>query len=292
MNAGAVYAGSAATQITADVPLQCAPLLAEQMGIAFFQVAEEQLLRHIGEAPMVHQVLHRLVALTVEGVKDTVLHPVELQRRHIKQLAQTLVERRRSLDPTPLQVQLGVAVHGEHITAQQLQQTRGRQVIAHVRQTDARGNPAMPGTTGQQRGLGHTVAFAGNQGMTAPQGLRIRAEGIEVVTHGLTHRVIKVHRLLPRIAAGTAMRFGELHHRRVVTIDEAAGTQVLVHGQNLQAKPGVYRDVRPGDNDVSAKDQGRPEHHPPFFNAPAGRQSQPLHPHRHDHPLCRRPTKL
>ncbi|MMZ69365.1 hypothetical protein D1872_321920 [compost metagenome] len=97
----------------------------------------------------------------------------------------------------------------------------------------------MPGTTGKQRGFGHAITLPRRQRIAATQGLRIATEGVGVVAHRLTYRVIKIDRPLERIAAGTPMLFGELHHCRVVTIDEAAGTQILAHDDNLLGEPRV-----------------------------------------------------
>lgn len=207
------------------------------MRVEFFQVLEEERFGHIGELAMVDQVLHRLQPLAIERMEDAVIDPVEFQRRYIEQLTELLVERWRGLDPAPLQIQLGVTVHGEHVTLEQLDQARGRQVIAHIRETDPRRYSTVPRATGQQCGFGHAVALAGGQCITAAQGRGITAEGVGVVAHRFTHGVIQVHRLLDRLTTIAAMLFSELHHRRVVTIDEAAGAQVLVHENNLLEKP-------------------------------------------------------
>ncbi len=73
--------------------------------------------------------------------------------------------------------------------------------------------------------------------MAATQGLRVEAERVGVVAHRFTYGVIETERLLERVTAGTAVLFGELHHRRVVTIDEAAGTQILAHYDVLLGSP-------------------------------------------------------
>ncbi|MNN63602.1 hypothetical protein D3C81_1789900 [compost metagenome] len=172
-------------------------------------------------------------------------------------------------------------------------------MIAHVRQTDPRGYAAMPRCTGQQCGFRHAITFPGRQRMTAAQGLRITAEGIGVVAHCLSHRVIEMDRLLERVATGTAVFFGELHHTGVVTIDEAAGAQVLVHAGNLLEKSRVYREVQHRDNDVSAK-------HGRFAARSMNDFSRSVAPKaytiiqgfprfqspRSDHPVLRMPSKL
>ncbi len=214
-------------------------LLTEQVRIAFFQVFEKERLRYVGELAVIDEVLHQLRAIAVEGMKNTVVDPVEFQRRHIEQVAEFPVERWRRLDPAILQIKLGVAVHGEHVALEQLKQPWRRQMIAHIRQADPRGNPAMPRRTGQQRGLGDAVTLPGRQCMTAAQGLRIATECVRVVAHRFAHGVIETDCLLNRIATGATVFFGELHHGRMVTIDEAAGTQILVHENNLLGKPRV-----------------------------------------------------
>ncbi|MOA05435.1 hypothetical protein D3C78_1250330 [compost metagenome] len=119
------------------------------MRIALLKVLEKEILGHIDKLAMVDQVLHRLPPLAIEGVKHAVVAPIELQRWHIEQFAEPGIERWRSLDPAPLQIQLGITVHGEHIAPEQLDQARRRQVIAYVRQADACGDAAMPGTACQ-----------------------------------------------------------------------------------------------------------------------------------------------
>ncbi|MCY1369063.1 hypothetical protein D9M69_560810 [compost metagenome] len=109
-------------------------------------------------------------------------------------------------------------------------------MIAHIRQADPRGNPAMPRCTCQQRGLGHAITLPGRQRITAAQGLRVATERVRVVAHRFAHGVIETDRLLQRIATGATVLFGELHHGRMVTIDEAAGTQILAHENNLLGK--------------------------------------------------------
>ncbi|MNP49904.1 hypothetical protein D3C76_1441230 [compost metagenome] len=64
---------------------------------------------------MIDHVLHQLLAVAIVGMENAVVDPVELQWRHIEQLAEFLVERRRGLDPAIIQIELGVAVHGEHV---------------------------------------------------------------------------------------------------------------------------------------------------------------------------------
>ncbi len=140
---------------------------------------------------MIHHVFHRALPLAVERMENTVIDPVELQRRHIEQLTQLLVERRRRLDPAAVQIKLGVAVHGEHITFEQRNQARRRQMIAHVRQADARRNAAVPRTGGEQGGLGHAIAFASRQGEAGVQGAWVAAEGVGVVAHRLPYGVIQ-----------------------------------------------------------------------------------------------------
>lgn len=115
---------------------------------------------------------------------------VERQWRHLEYPAQRLVERRRGLDPAPVQVQFGVTVHGEHLAAQQFQQARRGQVIAHIGQTDTRGNAAMPGASSEQVGLGYAVGLTARQRMAGLQCLRIETEGIGVVTNLVTYREI------------------------------------------------------------------------------------------------------
>lgn len=114
------------------------------MRVTFLDVGEEEFLGHLGKLPMVHHVLHGALALAVEGVENTVVNTVELQGWHIEQFAQLLVECGRGLDPTAIQIQLGVAVHGKYVTSEQLDQTRRREVVAHVGQADACRNPAVP----------------------------------------------------------------------------------------------------------------------------------------------------
>lgn len=214
-------------------------LLTEQVRIAFFQVFEKERFRYVGELAVIDEVLHQLRAIAVDGMKNAVADPVELQRRHIEQVTEFAVERWRRLDPAILQVKFGVAVHGEHVALEQFKQSWRRQMIAHICQADPRGNPAMPRGTCQQRSLGHAVTLPGRQRMTAAQGLGIATECVRVVAHRFAHGVIETDRLLQRIATDAAVLFGELHHGRMVTIDEAAGTQVLVHENNLQGKPRV-----------------------------------------------------
>src|SRR3990167_8339353 len=111
MNAQAAYAGSGAAQITLHVTQQRRQCVAEQMWVALFQVLEKERLRHVGELAVVDQVLHQLLAVAVEGMENTVVDAVELQRRDIEQFAELLVEGRRRLDPAPVQKQLRIAVH-------------------------------------------------------------------------------------------------------------------------------------------------------------------------------------
>ncbi len=188
---------------------------------------------------MVHHVLHGALALAVEGVENTVVDAVEIQRRHVEQFAQLLVEGGRGFHPAAIQIQLGVAVHGKYVTSEQFDQTWRRQVVAHVGQADTRWNAAVPCAPCQQRRLGHAITLAGGQGEAAGEGLRVAAEGIGVVAHRLAHGVVKTDCLVTGCGTRTAMFFGELHHRRVVTIDEAAGIQVRIHEVNLRGKPGV-----------------------------------------------------
>lgn len=114
------------------------------MRVTFLDVGEEEFLGHLGKLPMVNHVLHGALALAVEGVENTVVNAVELQGWHIEQFTQLLVECGRGLDPTAIQIQFGVAMHGKYVTSEQLDQTGRREVVTHVGQADARRNPAVP----------------------------------------------------------------------------------------------------------------------------------------------------
>ena len=99
------------------------------MRVTLPEVTEEKRLGHVRKLPVIHHVLHRPLALAVERVKHTVVDSVEIQRCYIEHLAQLTVERRRGLDPAPLQIQFGVAMHGKHFTAQQFQRLGGVDVL-------------------------------------------------------------------------------------------------------------------------------------------------------------------
>lgn len=207
------------------------------MRVTFLDVGEEEFLGHLGKLPMVHHVLHGALALAVEGVENTVVNAVELQGWHIEQFTQLLVECGRGLDPTAIQIQFGVAMHGKYVTSEQLDQTGRREVVTHVGQADARRDPAVPCARRQQCCLGHAITLAGRQCKAAAEGLRVATEGIGVIAHRLAHSVVKTDCLVTKCGTRTAMFFGELHHRRVVTIDEAAGIQVRIHEVDLRGKP-------------------------------------------------------
>ena len=156
-------------------------------------------------------------------MEDAVGDAVELQRSDVEGAAQGTVERRGGLHPTALEVQLGIAVHGEHLAAQRFQQARRGQVVAHVGQADPRRNPAMPGAGGEQDGLGHAIGLALLQRVAGLQGLRIAAEHVGVVVHPVAYRVVQRDRLVTRFRRIPPGFFRELHHHGVVTIHEAAG---------------------------------------------------------------------
>ena len=98
MNAQAAYAGSGATQIALHITQQRRQLIAEKVRIAFFQVLEKERFGHVGKLTVIDQVLHQLLTIAIEGMKNAVVDPVEFQRRDIEQFTQSLIERRRGFD--------------------------------------------------------------------------------------------------------------------------------------------------------------------------------------------------
>ncbi|MCY1297879.1 hypothetical protein D9M70_473330 [compost metagenome] len=103
-------------------------------------------------------------------------------------------------------------------------------MVAHIGQADARGDAAMPRAGRQQDGLGHAIGLARGQGVAGLQGFRIAAEHVGVVADLVTHRTVQADSLVGGIGARAAVPFGELDHQGVVTINEAAGFQVALHG--------------------------------------------------------------
>src|SRR3990167_1863201 len=89
--------------------------------------------------------------------------------------------------------------------------------------------------------------------MAAFQRLRITTECIRVVANTIAHRVIQPDRLLNRIATAAARLFSELHQRRVVTIDAAAGLQVFTHCWFSVIEHPVYRRRASACHDTPAK---------------------------------------
>ena len=110
----------------------------------------------------------------------------------------------------------------------------------------------MAGAGSQQSGFGHAVTFARLQCVTGLQGVGVAAEHIGVVANFIAHRVVQIDRLLTRVTTGPAKLFCELHQRRVVTIDEAAGLEVFTHQgfsmtetQSNDAAPANVTTIRP-----------------------------------------------
>src|SRR5690606_15705088 len=101
--------------------------------------------------------------------------------------------------------------------------------------------------------LGHAVALANGQRVTGTQALRVEAEAVGVVAQTITYREIEGHRLLARVPRAAPVALGELHYGRVVTIDEATGSQVLIHclapGLTVRVYPEVAGDRQ--DDSVS-----------------------------------------
>src|SRR3990167_7191217 len=151
---------STGQSLSGEVATDRQRVIGKQMWVASGQMTEEQRLRHIGKLAVITQLFHITLALLVERVKYAVTQTIELQRRHLEYPAQRQVKRRRGLDPAALKVQLGVAVHGEHFTAQHFQQSWSGQMIAYIGQADACRDAAMAGAGSQQSGFGHAVAFA------------------------------------------------------------------------------------------------------------------------------------
>jgi hypothetical protein len=99
----------------------------------------------------------------LNGWNTLSVRPSNSNGGNLEQPAQLDIEGRRGLDPAPVEEKLGVPVHGEHFAAQQFQQLRRGQVVAHISQSDACRDAAVARAGSQQQRLGHTVGLAGLQ---------------------------------------------------------------------------------------------------------------------------------
>src|SRR5437660_1360266 len=108
----------------------------EELGIGLAEDALDVLRGHVGVLAAPVHVLHVPPVVLVERMEDRVRPAVELERLHVKALAQAQVERRRRLDPFGFEMELAVAVVDEKIGAHLRRELGRRQVVLHVGETD------------------------------------------------------------------------------------------------------------------------------------------------------------
>src|SRR3954471_5259681 len=123
----------------------------------------------------------------------------------------------------------------EQIGPHFLGELRCREVILHVRESDARRDAGRPGACSEQRGFGHAPRLAALQAHRGAEAL-VQSEVLErVVAHAIAHRVVEGHGAL-QIARALAMLGRKSRDRGVRAVDEARGLQVFLHLSSFMSR--------------------------------------------------------
>jgi predicted N-acetyltransferase YhbS len=114
--------------------------------------------REVVEGAVVAHVLHVAPAGRIERMQQSIGLAVELEREDAEPLTQAPVEGRRGLQPAVVERQLDIAMPEEEVGAESLEQLGSRQMVAHVGEPQASGDPPTAGDRCQEHRLGDAEA--------------------------------------------------------------------------------------------------------------------------------------
>ena len=101
--------------VTSSRKLAAVGLAATKLGIELFEIRNDRCERHVGKGAAVLEIFHVAPSGLIEGMEQTVIDAVEVERRDLGALAQRLVEGRRAFDPFPVDIELRVGMPVECI---------------------------------------------------------------------------------------------------------------------------------------------------------------------------------
>src|SRR3990172_8553717 len=209
---------------------------------------------NIGVAAAPAQVLHVPAPVRVERMEDRVLAPIELERPHAEALAQGEVERRRRLDPLPVEEQLRVSVVNEQVAAHGFGEPRRGEMVLHVGEAHARRDLRGARAGCEQRGLADAEPLPGSENRGRSEHGIIREIEKRVVADAVAHRIVKGDRAAAIVGAGRVPA-REPAHRRVRAVDEAARCEIFRHLSSFISRRAPARSALDGSARASSTEK-------------------------------------
>ena len=175
---------------------------------------------------MLAHIFHMLAAAAIIRVQQRVAAPVEIERPDAELFAERAIEGRRRLYPAPVEPQLGEAVINEEVGADQIEEPRSREMVAHIGEGDARGDAARPRRRREQRRLADAIAAPLRQHGARAIGFGRVIGDIGVVTNFVAHGVVELDGGIDGVARAARHPLGEGDDVGMVAVDELAGLEV------------------------------------------------------------------
>src|SRR5262249_3973637 len=142
------------------------------------------------------------------------------------------------LDPLPGDEQLGVRMPDEHVGPDPLVQLRRGHVVAHVGVADARRDSQRATAGGEQRRLADAEAAPRAEHAARAKVRWINEIDVRVVRDAVAHRGIEALDFVDLAARAGDRVARECGDGGRIAVDEAGGSEVLVHGSRLTSPSG------------------------------------------------------
>ena len=173
----------------------------------------------------------------VKRMEDRVGAAVEVERVDAELPAQLDVERGSRLYPPAIQPELRVSVIVEHVGAHELQESRRRQMVAHVGKAEPRRDAGGTRSGDQDARLGHAPSAALRENGARPQSLDGDVDGVRVISETISYGVKELHGTGDGVGRGATGFSCEGANTGVRRIEARGGDEATIVHARIIARP-------------------------------------------------------